>query len=217
MNLIKKSIFFGVFGLKFRRFGKKHGVEVKKMEINQENKLKRNLKKIGGVALVGVCAVAVALIIAFSVANNVEPVATTPIEFGLPMNNAEILKDYSDSRLQHVEGAKKYEIHLAVDLASEDNSVMSICDGIVTEIDSDSKQGTVVKIEHADGFVSVYGSLDQNLTVKEGDVVKKGQKIGDASKSAGYESGLKRDHLHLTLFKNGMEVDPNNYLDLQNK
>lgn len=187
------------------------------MEINQENKFKRNLKKIGSVALVCLVVVAIALAIGFGVAGNIQPVSAKPLEFGVPMNNAQILKNYSEGNLQRVEGAQMFAIHLSVDLASDDNTVMSVCDGIVTKIDTTSQEGTVVEIEHADGFVSVYASLGENVEVKEGDAVKKGQKIGEASQSAGFEDGLNRDHVHLTLFKDGIEVDPNNYLDLQNK
>ncbi len=187
------------------------------MEINQENKFKRNLKKFGAVGLGCALVVAFALILAFSISNNVNPVSTTPIEFGLPMNNAEVLKDYSDSRLQHVEGTRKYEIHLSMDFASEDKNVLAVCEGVVSNIDTNTLEGTTVTIEHADGFVSVYASLDENIHVKKGDTVRKGQKIGEASQSSGYESGMERDHLHFTLFKDGVEVDPNNYLDLQSK
>lgn len=187
------------------------------MEINNENKFKRNLKKFGAVGLACVLVVAIALAIGLSVAGNVQEVGTTPLEFGLPMNNAEILKDYSDSRLQHVEGSQIYAIHLSIDLASDDNTVLAICDGVVTDVDSSTLEGTAVTIEHADGFVSVYASLGDQIDVKKGDTVKKGQKIGEASQSYNNEKGLNRDHLHLTLFKDGLEVDPNNYLDLQNK
>ena len=175
------------------------------MEINEENKVKRNFKRFGTLALAGLVVIGVVLAIALSVSGSkVEEVSTQPLQFGVPMNNAVVLKDYSETNLQRVEGAPRFEIHLSVDLASDDNVVMSVCDG-------------VIKIKHDEGFVSVYGSLDENLSVKEGDVVRRGQEIGKASKSAGYEKGLNADHLHFTLFKDGLEVDPNNYLDLQNK
>ncbi len=188
------------------------------MEINEENKVKRNFKRFGTLALAGLVVIGVVLAIALSVSGSkVEEVSTQPLQFGVPMNNAVVLKDYSETNLQRVEGAPRFEIHLSVDLASDDNVVMSVCDGVVTEIQSDTTDGTVIKIKHDEGFVSVYGSLDENLSVKEGDVVRRGQEIGKASKSAGYEKGLNADHLHFTLFKDGLEVDPNNYLDLQNK
>lgn len=189
------------------------------MEIKQENKFKRLFKRFGGVAIACVAVIAIALALAFSVGNNLEEVSGTPIEFDLPMSNARVVKDYSDSRLQHVEGTKKYAIHLSMDFApvGEDKNVLSICDGIVTTVDTNSEDGTVVTIEHSDGFVSMYASLDKDIHVKEGDHVRKGQKIGEASQSAGYEKGLMCDHMHFTLFKDGVEVDPNNYLNLQIK
>ena len=54
------------------------------------------------------------------------------------------------------------------------------------------------------------------MLVSEGDEVKKGDKIGDASNSAGREFD-DETALHFVLFKDGVEVDPNNYLDLGNK
>ena len=111
---------------------------------------------------------------------------------------------------------KRWEAHLAIDLASENASVFSIYDGVVASVETNSLQGTVVTINHEDGFVSVYGSLADELMVNVGDAVVSGQEIGRASTSATNEihSGA---HLHFTLLKDGETVDPNNYLDLQNK
>ncbi len=187
------------------------------MEIKKDNVFKRNLKRIGAVAVVCVVALAIALTIAFSIPGEEVDVSTTMPEFGLPMNNAQIIKDYSDTRLQHVEGAKRYEIHLSVDFSSDDNTVMAVSDGIVKSVKDNTLDGKVVTIEHSDGFVSVYASLGEETDVKEGDRVVKGQVIGSASDSSGYESGFNCNHLHFTLMHNGTEVDPNNYLNLQNK
>ena len=103
---------------------------------------------------------------------------------------------------------------MAVKFAAD--AVFSIYDGIVDSVESNSLDGCVVTISHSDGFVSVYSSLNEDVKVSEGDSVKKGQQIGNASNSATNES---KDgaHLHFVLMKDGVEVDPNNYLDLQNK
>ncbi|MBP3619287.1 MAG: M23 family metallopeptidase, partial [Clostridia bacterium] len=76
--------------------------------------------------------------------------------------------------------------------------------------------GCVITINHSDGFVSVYSSLEEDALVAQGDKVSKGQLIGKAAATATNES-LSGGHLHFQLFKDGKEVDPNNYLDLQNK
>ena len=145
-----------------------------------------------------------------------EPVTTSNIEFGLPMTNAVVVKDYADDRLQLNESLNRWEIHLAVDMSSENDAVFSIYDGVVDSVDSNSLDGYIVTINHSDGFVSVYSSLSDNVQVKEGDSVRKGQQIGNASDTATNES---KDgaHLHFVLMKDGVEVDRNNYLDLQNK
>ncbi len=187
------------------------------MEIQNENKKKKFLKRFGAVSLACVLALGIALTIAFSIPKEpAEEVSTQVMNFGLPMNYAVVVKDYADDRLQHNESLKRWEIHLAVDLASDDAAVFSVYDGQVISVDDNTLDGGVVKIQHDNGFVSVYSSLDSTLNVKEGDTVTKGQEIGRAANTANFE--LKTgNHLHFTLLKDGLEVDPNNYLDLQNK
>ncbi len=185
------------------------------MEINEEGKFKRLFKRYGALGVACVVSLALALGIGLGVQKG-EPVSTSSIQFALPMTDAVIVKDYADDKLQLNESLNRWEIHLAVDLSSENDAVFSIYDGIVDSVESNSLDGCVVTISHSDGFVSVYSSLNEDVKVSEGDSVKKGQQIGNASNSATNES---KDgaHLHFVLMKDGVEVDPNNYLDLQNK
>lgn len=186
------------------------------MEIKDENKFKRIFKRYGVLSLACVFSLAIALTIAFSAKSPTEEVSTQVMKFGLPMQNATVVKDYSEDRLQYNENLNRWEIHLAVDLTSQDSSVCSIYDGVVASVDSNSLDGCIVTINHQDGFVSVYSSLAEDVSVKAGDKVVKGQKIGAASTTASTES-VSGGHLHLVMLKDGVEVDPNNYLDLQNK
>ena len=64
--------------------------------------------------------------------------------------------------------------------------------------------------------VEEINSLSEKVEVKTGDKVSAGQKIGSASDLATNESKT-GSHLHFTLLKDGQEVDPNNYIDMQNK
>lgn len=140
----------------------------------------------------------------------------TVVSYGLPMENAMVIKDFSNTELQYNQTLNRWEAHLSVDLASENSSVMSIYDGKVASVENDFLLGNVITISHDNGLVSVYASLDENLKVKVGDTVTKGQVIGSAGNSASSESadGV---HLDFSMLLNGEEVDPNDYLSLQNK
>lgn len=186
------------------------------MEIKEDNKVKKFFRRYGVLSLACVFSLAIALTIAFSVPKAGVDVSTDGIKFGLPMENAVVVKDFDDSKLQLNDSLERWEIHLSVDLASENNKVFSVYDGVVSSVESNSLDGYCITIEHADGFVSVYSSLAEEVKVKEGDKVTKGQEIGQASDTATNES-KDGQHLHFTLLKDGNEVDPNNYLDLQNK
>lgn len=187
------------------------------MEIKKENKFKNFFKRYGVLTVACVFSLALALAIGLSVKNpDEQPVSTQNVTFGLPMNNAVVVKDYADDHLQYNNSMKRWEIHLSIDLASENNDVFSVADGVVASVDSNSLDGYIVTVEHQDGFVSVYSSLDEQLNVQAGEKVNKGQKLGTASDTATNES-KDGGHLHFTLLKDNVEVDPNNYLDLQNK
>lgn len=187
------------------------------MEIKND-KFKTLFKRYGLLSIACVFSVVVALAVTLSLVKNTdsEPVSTGGIKFGLPMSNAVVVKDYADDRLQLNESLKRWEIHLAIDMTSENQEVFSVADGLVSSVESNSLDGYVVTIEHTDGFVSVYSSLSDNVKVKKGDKVNLGQQIGIASTTATNES-LSGGHLHFSLLKDGVEVDPNIYLDLQNK
>lgn len=144
------------------------------------------------------------------------PVGNDPIVYSLPMNNASVIKDFSDTALQYNQTLNRWEAHFSVDLMSLDTEVMAIYNGKVTSVENDFLMGNIITIEHDDGLVSVYASLDENLKVAVGDVVTTGQIIGYAGTTASSESA-DGAHLDFTMLLNGEEVDPNNYLALQNK
>lgn len=187
------------------------------MEIKKENKFKKFCKRYGALSLACVLSLVIALSIGLSLPkDDAEDVSTGEIQFAVPMTNAVIVKDYADDHLQFNESLNRWEIHLAIDMLSEDKNVMSILDGTVASVECNSLDGCVITINHSDGFVSVYSSLEEGALVVQGDKVSKGQLIGKAASTATNES-LSGAHLHFQMFKDGKEVDPNNYLDLQSK
>lgn len=187
------------------------------MEIKKESKFMKLFRRYGVLSLACVFCLVIALVVGLTVTKGEEkPVSTEAIKFSLPMENAVVVKDYANDHLQFNESLNRWEIHLSVDLSSENNNVYSVASGVVTAVSSNSLEGYCVEISHSDGFVSIYSSLNEAVEVSVGDKISAGQKIGSADSTASNES-KSGSHLHFTLLKDGEEVDPNNYLDLQNK
>ena len=168
-----------------------------------------------------VCVLAIAIVgvVAARSANNVrledEMVNTsspTTITFVMPIENGEIIKDYSATSLKYNATLKQWEAHKAVDIkGADDANVLACYDGTVVSVKTSYLTGTVVTIKHNNSLQTVYGSLDENVLVKEGDKVAKGQVIGKVSSSAKNESA-DGNHLHFEVLQDNKKVDPNLFL-----
>ena len=105
-------------------------------------------------------------------------------------------------------GASTY--HQGVDLDTGTGwSVVASRAGIVTVAGWGSSAGNYVKIDHRDGFSSIYMHLS-SIGVSTGQVVSQGQYIG-ATGSTGVSTG---DHLHFGIALNGVWVNPCSYVAL---
>ena len=105
-------------------------------------------------------------------------------------------------------GASTY--HPGVDLDTGTGwSVVASRAGIVTVAGWGSSAGNYVKIDHRDGFSSIYMHLS-SIGVSTGQVVSQGQYIG-ATGSTGVSTG---DHLHFGIALNGVWVNPCSYVAL---
>lgn len=144
------------------------------------------------------------------------PVANNTITYISPMDNATIMKDFSNKELQYNDTLKQWEIHKGLDITSDTSSnVFAITDGTVTNVYTNYLEGGVVEITHKNGIKSVYKSLE-DISVKSGDFVKQGDVIGSASTSMNRElnSGA---HIHFEMFEGNIAVNPNNYIDFSKK
>ncbi len=187
----------------------------------KNEKLLNMLKKYGYLALLGLGILGLILIIVFTTTGtskpHQEPVVNNTVSFGLPVLDATVSKGFSDKKLQYNETLKQFEIHLGMDFKAVANSdVYAVLDGTVSEIYNDYLEGTVMVISHANNLKSVYGSLDDNITLKVGDTVKKGDIIGKVSASSASELN-EGTHLHFEMLENEKEVDPAGYLNIENK
>lgn len=94
-------------------------------------------------------------------------------------------------------------------MARKGSQVKSAADGVVIYVGNGVKAlGNLVLIQHQNGWVSVYGYLE-NINVKKGDEVKQ----GDVIAKVGKPSNLKIPQLHFELRQNVTAKDPLEYLN----
>ena len=100
--------------------------------------------------------------------------------------------------------------YLGVGIQSAPNSpVTSIDDGAVVDVVIGGEQGTVVTVQHFNGFISIYRNLSQAL-VSKGQVLKSRQVIGY---NAMRDDNSKSNPLvEVEIWTEGKAIDPENYI-----
>lgn len=144
-------------------------------------------------------------------------VVNDPITFVNPVLTVDVSKDYSNSALQYSATLKQWEAHKAIDFSAEEGTdVFAVKDGKIIEVSYNYLMGNTVKLDVGNNLIVVYSSLQNDVPVKEGDVVKQGDVIGKVGTTAKSEAS-DGPHLHLETWLDGVNVDPNLYLDLGEK
>ena len=186
-------------------------------------KMKNVLQKYAYYILLGalvLTAVITLVVVGVNRSNNKSPLTedvSVTISPYLPVLNATIYKGYSADSLSYNATLKQWEVHNGIDFqTATGSSVYSILNGTVVDVYSNVLEGSVVIVEHDNGWVSTYGSLDENVSVKAGDKVERGQVLGTVADTASseLEAGA---HLHFSLEDNGNKVDPAAYLNISSK
>ena len=100
------------------------------------------------------------------------------------------------------------DFHNGIDIAAKKNSpVVAPADGVVSSVDWNPLSGNVIFVKHRNGLRTKYCHL-QKATVKEGQYVKRGEKIalvGNSGRSTG-------PHLHYEVHLKGVPVNPLKYI-----
>ena len=135
------------------------------------------------------------------------------IVFDLPFENAKVLKDYTDSSLVYDATTKLWCTHQGMDFSAiEGQEVKAVYDGVVTKIESSMMYGTVVYLKVSNEVTVVFKGLSSEVSVKEGDQVKKGAVIGKVTSFLAEKAdGV---HLHLEVLKNDKLINPNEYFSI---
>ena len=125
--------------------------------------------------------------------------------------NGNILLDYSMDQTTYFPTLDQYKLSPAIAVgAVEGAPVVAAVNGTVYSIEQDAQTGTTLTMELGNGYQAVYGQLT-DLTVSEGDTVKKGTTIGYISQPTKYYS-TEGSNLYFEMKKDGEPIDPIEYL-----
>ena len=139
----------------------------------------------------------------------------TPFVLAMPVKDGTVIKEFNDKKLVFDVTQKDYRTHTAVDISAKVGSdVYVMYDGTVKDVRTDKHEGTVVVIEHKNGYVSTLKLLDKVTVIKD-QVLKKGDKIGQVGS---YLFECKQDsHIHCELTKDCKYVDMMQFIADGNK
>lgn len=139
------------------------------------------------------------------------PATATASVFTWPVKG-EVLRAYTVEALAYDRTMGDWRVHDGIDIAAAAGTqVMAPAGGTVADLYTDDLMGTTVVISHADGVMSTCSNLAAVPSVEIGDSVRTGDVIGSVGQTAIGESA-EASHLHLSMTKNGVSVDPTDYL-----
>jgi len=124
----------------------------------------------------------------------------------IPSVTPEISSPYGE-RIDPIHGAKRF--HSGIDVAAEEGaSILALSSGVVRQSGTRGAYGNAVEVDTGRGISMLYGHASR-LSVKEGDVVEKGQVIG----AVGQTGRATGPHLHFEIRKDGITTNPQTTLN----
>lgn len=131
--------------------------------------------------------------------------------FAMPLAG-NIVMDYSADHAIYDATLDQYRTndHISIG-AKKGEAVKASEDGTVESVRTDDERGITVVINHDNGWQTTYSQLQEDVVVKEGDKVKKGQKIGSVAEPTKYSVAL-GEHVDFSIAKDGIKVDPKSNL-----
>ena len=98
--------------------------------------------------------------------------------------------------------------HTGVDfIAAPGSDILAAAGGVVSAAEIHSEYGKMIDVDHDNGLTTRYAHLSK-MNVKVGDIVLKGQRIGELGQS-GRATG---PHLHFEVRENSVPLNPNRFL-----
>jgi len=139
------------------------------------------------------------------------------ISFITPVQNGVLFKEFTDNTVVFNSTLGVYTGHMGMDFKGPENAkVVAVYKGAVKEITTSYLEGTTVKIDHGNGLITVYNSIEPIETLKIGLSVEQGEVLGTISTNnkQEYKDG---PHLHFEVIENGVKISPLKYLTIEEK
>ena len=144
-------------------------------------------------------------------ATNAPAVTNKSLQTVSPLKG-DVVAAYAMDSLHYNQTTRDWRVHNGIDIAAQAGTdVCAAAAGQVYTVYEDDTMGTTVVIRHDEGYVTKYASLAQQVSVKAGDTVTMGQKIGTVGNTALLENAS-GDHLHFSVTCNDAPVDPAKFL-----
>lgn len=105
-----------------------------------------------------------------------------------------------------------WRTHDGIDIQAEaGTAVASASAGIVLSVEDDGRMGTTIRVDHRNGYITTYASLQPEVSVLAGDEIPAGAVLGAVGNTSLTEAGLGA-HLHFGVEKDGALIDPAEFL-----
>ena len=138
---------------------------------------------------------------------SIKEVAAKYIHFTKPLSVMRVTSNFTYKRWHPI--LHRYRPHLGLDLgAKKGTPIHALADGKVVYAGWMGGYGRVVKINHGNGYLTLYAHQSKIL-VKKGQRVRAGQIIGKVG-SSGRSTG---PHLHLGVYRQGKAVNPQLFIN----
>ena len=129
-----------------------------------------------------------------------EAPVTLSVEFVFPLKGS-VSKTFSRDELVKNVTTGDWRIHKGIDInGASGDRINAIDDGVVTELVHNAIWGTIVTVDHGNGFITYYLHMNSRPIVSVGQKVSKGQQIGYVGMSGGTSTGY---HLDIRFYVNG--------------
>lgn len=124
----------------------------------------------------------------------------------------DVILNYSMDNAVYFATLMQYKYNPAILIGAKQGDNVSACaKGQVVKVGESEEMGTYIVMNVGSGYEVTYGQLE-NLQVKEGNVVSRGQVLGNVAKTTKYYS-VEGDHVYLKITKDGECVNPLSLLE----